>query len=1193
MRWMRRAGRLFLVCACFAGAGLGVWAQPKNNPTPSKQAVALPVASLDPAKAISQYVQQSWGAEEGLPQSVMSSIVQTADGYIWFGTQEGLVRFDGARFVFINRAQYIDLKSNLIERLWPGKDTSLWVATRSAGVARFYNGAFTSFTNEDGLADNVCYALVEDAAGTAWVGTRAGLSEIRGGKVTNHYLPGNERQAPVTALCVRRNGGLYVGTERGVYAFERGAFRLVLDLRGTTAGQVLCLLEDLDGTLWAGAYNGLHRLANGQATLYNDVPGMSGREVRCLWREANGTIWFGTRLALNRIIKDAEGKLLFSNYTQPADEASEGVMGLWQDHEGSLWCATYGGQLLRFRDTPLLQYSMAEGLLRNDVRGIVLTKQNGLLIATRGGVNRLQNGVLGAAYTTAQGLPSNDVYALMEDRTGTLWIGTYQGLAVVRGGNLAVYTKAAGLTDNYITALYEDPTGTIWIGTRNGGINYVKAGVLGRYTAQDGLAADDITSIVQDDKGNLWVGTGTGLSRLADGIFATYTTGNGLSSNYILSLYADAEGTLWVGTVDGLNRLHGDAVFSFGKRHGLPSDVIQSITEDAEGRLWCSSLRGIFSLRKSALDSIARGLAIKDVRAPSFVRHIEKGEGLRSDECAGGFQPAVCRTLDGHLWYPTMKGLVGFSPKALQNNPYAPQVWIEELVTDSLGLHPPASVQLAPGINALEIHYTALSLRVPQAVQFRYRLKGYDTDWVQVRNRRQAFYTNLSPGHYVFEVQAANNDGLWNPVPARLAITLEPHITQTAWFLALMGLLGLAAVGACVVVAIRWRERANWQRTQWLEQRIAERTREVNKQKQELESANRSIARQNAELGAKNAALQQQTFELEKTLRELGSAQEKLIQTEKLATMGQLVASIAHEINTPISAIGATARNTQRFLPQLLTDLPVQLQLLQPDVRNIFNILVQQAIQNHEQRSTKEERTLRRTLQGQLEQLGIRHEADVIASKLITLNVTDEPAHYRSLLAQPNASQLLTMAASLVQLHYNINAIASATEKTAKIMAALKTYSPDNGTEVRVPVRLADSVEGVLQVYAADLAGIELVKRFDDPRPVPVYLEEIDQVWRNLLHNAILAVEGRGSIRIDIIPDNGESIVQFTDSGRGISPEIAAQIFDPFFTTRQQGQGSGLGLHIVKRIVEKHKGRVEVVSEPGSTTFRVHLPVDA
>jgi ligand-binding sensor domain-containing protein/signal transduction histidine kinase len=1178
---MRYIGTRILACklTCLWWACGYVVAQPSTPPP------------LDPTKAISQYVQQRWAAEEGLPQNVMTSIVQTADGYIWFGTQEGLMRFDGARFVPVNRAQYFDLKSNLIEKLWPGRDTSLWVATRSAGVARFKDNVFTTYTTEEGLADNVCYSLLEDDGGSIWVGTRAGLSEIKGGKVANHYLPGNERQAPVTAVCVRKAGGLYVGTERGLYVFERGSFRLVLDLRGTGAGQVLCVLEEPDGTVWAGAYNGLYRLAKGQTTLYNEVPGMTGREVRCLWREANGTIWFGTRLTLNRILKEKDGEPVFSSYKPSEEQATEGVMGLWQDHEGSLWCATYSGQLLRFRDTPLMQYNTAEGLLRNDVRAIIQTRQNGLLIATRTGVNRLQNGTLSVAYTTSEGLPSSDVYSLLEDRSGALWIGTYQGLAVVRGGGVAVYGRGNGLTDNFVTALLQDPTGTVWIGTRGGGINYFKDGVFRRYTSQEGLAADDITSFAHDGKGNLWVGTGNGLSRLADGIFATYTTGNGLSSNYILSLYADKSGVLWVGTSDGLCRLRDDAVFTFGKRHGLPSEVIQSITEDDEGRLWVSSLRGIFSLRKSALDSLARGLPVKDVRTGTFVRHIEKAEGLRSNECAGGFAPAVCRAADGRLWYPTMKGVVGFSPKGLQRNPYPPQVWIEELVTDSLGLHPPASVQLAPGINALEIRYTGLSLRVPQAVRFRYRLQGYDTDWVDARNRRQAFYTNLGPGNYTFEVQAANNDGVWNPRPARLFIKLEPRFTQTAWFTAIMLLLVLVTVGGVVAATIRWRERTNWLRTQWLEERIAERTKEVNKQKQELESANRSIARQNEELAAKNTTLQRQTYELEKTLRELNNAQEKLIQTEKLATMGQLVASIAHEINTPISAIGATARATQRFLPELLSELPLQLQQLPPQVLQEFNVLLQHALARHGHRSTKEERSLRRTLQTELEQLGANAQPDVLAGKLVTLNVTDNLAAYRNLLLQPSAAQLLTLAANLVQLQHNNNAIASATEKTAKIMAALKTYSPDNGTEVRVPIRLADSVEGVLHIYAAELAGIELVKNYEDQRTVPVFLEEIDQVWRNLLHNAILAVEGKGTIRIDILPAEGESIVQFTDSGRGVSPDIAGQIFDPFFTTRQQGQGSGLGLHIVKRVVEKHKGRIEVVSEPGSTTFSVHLPV--
>ena len=775
--------------------------------------------ALDPAKAITQYTHQAWRAEEGLPENFVQAIAQTPDGYLWIGTQEGLARFDGVRFTVFDETNAPALRSSNVLALCAGGDGTLWIGLRGGGLVRFRNRVFTAFTVREGLPSNVVRSLYQDAHGRLWIGTEKGLLHLEGERFIAAYRSADTSSPDVVMAIAGSGDDVWVGTDGKGLRRLRGAEVATFTRKdGLTSDAVRSLHVDADGTLWIGTRGGgLNRLRDGHVTAFPTHEGAwatigSGAVLR----DRDGNLWVGTRGGgLLRLA--GEG---FRAFTKEQGLASDVVMCLFEDREGSLWIGTGGEGLHQLRDGKVTTFSVQEGLSSNMLLPIYEDRQGTLWLGSYGGgLNAFRDGSF-TTYTTRQGLSSDAIASLAGDSAGNLWIGTDGGgLNRMRDGRFTRYGLAEGLSSNRVISLLVDREGSLWVGTYGGGLDRLVDGRFEVYGPSNGLSNSMVFALTEDREGSLWIGTdGGGLSRLRSGTFTSFTTRDGLANNVVYRIYEDSEGILWIGTFDGLSRWKNGRFTTYTTRTGLFDNRIFQILEDDDANLWMSCNRGIFRVSKKELNEFADG-RIATVLSVPFGR----ADGMKSSECNGTSQPAGWKAHDGTLWFPTTIGAVRVDPRHLPTNPVVPPVAIEEVVIDKRHLDPSGPLRVAPGAGAIEIHYTALSLRNPANVRFRYRLEGFDSSWVEPGARRVAFYTNTPPGRYRFRVIACNDDGLWNEQGAAVEIYFEPHFYQTYWFYGLCA-LGVALAGMGVHAS---RVRVLTRRKHELIRLVAERTKQL------------------------------------------------------------------------------------------------------------------------------------------------------------------------------------------------------------------------------------------------------------------------------------------------------------------------------------------------------------------------------
>ena len=752
-------------------------------------------AATEPSPRIEQYVHRAWTTDEGLPQNSVYAIVNTRDGYLWLGTDEGLVRFDGTRFAVFDRSNTGAIHDPFVFSLREARDGTLWAGTDRGGLLRLRGGQFVRYGPENGLPAARIQAIADDRSGAVWVGLRgAGLARLQGDRFSTYSTRDGLSSDNVLAIHEDSRGRLWIGTDAGLDRFENGRFVAVAFDGAPGARGVRSIYEDRSHRFWLGTIGG-----------------------------PLGTQFGGGGLA----VADAEGA--FRAVPLQKDLRDAGVMSILEDPRGNLWIGTAGGGAARLQQGNFETIALGRTAGGAMVYALALDDEGGLWVGTQArGLHNLQNSRVDT-YTTADGLAGDVIESLHESTGGAMWVGTHSsGLCRLENRRATCLSTADGLAHDRVNAVLEDPDGTLWIGTE-GGLERLRHGTRTRFTTRDGLPVDHVNALLRDRDGRLWIGTwGGGVARLRNGSVEVLDSGSTSSGRYVNVLYERRGGDLWIGTTDGLSIVTHDRMRNATKDAGMPA-AVEAVYEDVDGYIWIGSRRdGLFLFRDGSLtqftvndglfdnlvgtiledDSgnfwftcnkgISRvsrqqllDLAARRRRAVES-RVFDTADGMKNREC--NFGQGRWKARDGRLWFATIGGVAVVDPSRLALNDVPPRVHIEGISVDGQPLPIERPAVIPHGARRLEFLFVGLSLSAPGRVRYRYTLEGFDPGWIDGRDARSAYYTNLPAGKYRFRVTAANSDGVWSPEGSSVEYAIASPLWRRPWFTVFISLGSVALI---------------------------------------------------------------------------------------------------------------------------------------------------------------------------------------------------------------------------------------------------------------------------------------------------------------------------------------------------------------------------------------------------------------
>jgi PAS domain S-box-containing protein len=1129
-------------------------------------------AALNPARSVTQYLRSAWQRAEGLPQNTVMDVLQARDGYLWATTQDGLARFDGLRFTLFTTSTDPALTSDDFTTLLEDRSGTLWAGTAGGGLYTLRNGRLQPFSGGT-LPSAVVTDLFEDPDGTLWIATLGGLSRFANGALTTFTtadgLPGNG----VRSLTRDRRGTLWIATEAGIALRQGDRFVPTAGASQLPSQDVRVVYATQTGGVLIGTVQGLVSYRDGSFTPVGSRTAATGGIIRAIHEDPAGALWIGTQdRGITRIV---------GNRTEELGTAqgfvSDDVRAFATDAEGNLWVGTNIGGLVRLKDPRVLAFGKPEGLPDDVVLPVTADRAGNLWAGTYGGGAARLAGGTWTTYSSRDGLMNDAVLSLAASADGGMWVGTRTGVNKIRDGRVEQFGEAAGLPRVVITALLEDRKGRLWVGTRSGA--YLFDGT--RTTRPDGeLSRGVVFAIHEGRDGTMWFGTeGSGVIRInGDGSATPFGADGGLGGAVVWSIAEDTDGAIWFTTnARGVLRYVNGRLLTYRARDGLIDDTIYRIIDDGAGSLWLSSNRGIQRIRRQQF-------AAFDARSITKVSGEIFGEtdGMRSEECNGGISPAGWRTPDGVLWFPTIKGLARIDPALLAAGQRPPPVVIEAIVADGREMRGAGPLSVAPGARSLEFHYTALSLRSPDKVRFRYKLEGFDADWIDGGARRTAYYTNLAPARYTFRVIAANDAGVWNEAGATTMVTLEPHFSQTRSFYVLM-----AATLLLIVFGLHKARMSG------------------------LEAREHELARVAEERRWALVALQQSEAQFRTLFENVNEAVYRSTPDGRLVLANPSMARLLG-YDSVDEILGVSVRDMYADLDEytkLVATLSesgearaVEIRLRTHDGRDV--VVLESLRRVDSEGMTYFEGTLvditdRKHLEEQLLQLQRIESIGRLAGGV---------AHDVNNLLTPILGQAELLGEELAAddpRRLRVDQIRKAALSARSFTRQLLAFSRRQILKRRI-VDVNDALhdlEGILRRLVGEHIDVRVV-RAPDLKRVNVDPGQLEQVVINLVVNAKDAMPLGGTLTVETGNVDVEAVeaagkpgvaagpyvrITVSDTGAGISPDVRTRLFEPFVTTKPQGHG--LGLALVHGIVTQSGGHIEVDSEPGQgTSFRIYLP---
>ncbi len=1108
---------------------------------------------------ISQF--RNYSTDDGLALDAVNCAILDSRGHLWFGTNGGGVsRYDGNSFTNYTTIQ--GLAGNAVRSILEDSKGNIWFGTISGGVSKYDGFSFTNFTTEDGLGDDIIFSMVEDKDGNLWFGTGGGgVSKFDGEKFITLTTENGLVDNVIISTGKDREGNLYFGSNgSGFSKYDGKTFVNFSEENGLAGNRIRSIRQMKSGEIWIGTIGGGASKFDGKSFQNFSVSnGMAGNIVRTILEDDTGFIWLATETGISRY----DGKK-FTSYTREQGMPANSVLDMVTDKSGKLWICTDGGGISRFDGPSFTSFTESQGLGDNLVLS-TLEDKNGLLwFGTAGGGVSQFDGRSFTIFSASQGLGGDIVYSMIEDQMGNLWFGTGGGgVSKFDGKSFTTYSTSQGLTANEVWSIAEDRKGNLWFGTDGGGVSRFDGETFTTYTSEQGLAGNVILSILEDNHGGIWfAAVDGGISRFDGERFINFTTAQGLVDNAVIRLAKDEAGNLWIGTEHGLGFLSdgkiqeiasGKAIEnspfqSFGSAEGLPDNMILQIVPLDNRKIAVGTNLGFAFF--DAPDSVNSDFSLNNLEV------FNSNTGYPVKDLTDG-QNGMYLDSKGILWAGTgnnKTALVRFDYSALVRNQQPPSVFLkqlrineevisweslssedrnsfrssEELNTFGKVLNEqerevlrqrfkgiefgqttpffpiPQELVLPYRHNHINIDFGSSELAKPYLVEYQYFLEGYDADWSPILKKTSATFGNIHEGDYTFWVKArftgpaSEEAGAWTE-PLAFSFTVLPPWYRTWWAYVIYTLLFLSLI---YPVHRYQRNKAIQTEQEKARQRELEQAREIEKAYTKLEAAHENLK----------------------------STQAQLIQQEKLASLGQLTAGIAHEIKNPLNFVNNFSGLSLEFIDEIEAELDkMEGSDALENVRDLLSDI--------------------KTNLTKIKHHGGR--ADGIVKSMLM--------HSRGGSGAMEPANVNEVIKEYVSLSFHG-------------MRANK-----NPINVDLGIHLDESLPKIpLNTEDFSRVILNLTKNaFDAMR------EKINKVGPDYKAKLEVRTKDLGS----------KILIEVEDNGPGVPPEIMDKLLMPFFTTKKGTEGTGLGLSITHDIIKAHNGTLEITTEVGEwTKFSIVLP---
>jgi len=1134
--------------------------------------------------ADSEFLIDSWQTEQGLPENSATAIVQTPDGYLWFGTFAGLVRFDGVKFTVFDPANTPALPSPGIVNLHLDHQGGFWVSTLRGIVVR-KDDRWTTYGRDRGWTGDYARTFSENAGILCITSFDGKVFRVDdNGRMEELPEPPGKKGSGYFGH-VDKDGRIWVA-QVGFFGSWNGRQWVKSSLATTIVSEFSAAGSGRDGSLLIIRDKDLLRVAEDQVVARIKLPD----EKRAAWQiyeGRDGTIWIPSyNSGLFEVLPTSDVR----RHNTQNGLTYDGLRSCFEDREHNLWVGSSGGGLMRLKRRTFVSHGLESGLPERVAKAVVEEAPGTMLVGTWGrGIARLQEGVAG----TPEGF-SAYVQCMLVDRQHNRWVGTFSsGLYVVKAGKRRLISaEDSGGTSIY--ALFQDSKGRIWIGGDRA-LSVFEDGQFKPWVPTENSNLRAIRYLAEDPKsGNLWAANADALFRLADGKWTEVKDPNGKSLREVSCLRFESDGSLWLGGAGiGLLRLKNGSWSAINEPQGLPTRNISSLQDDGTGHWWLGSNLGVIRVAKKDLDSVAGGVSAK-----LQLQVFNVSDGLASVECASGFQSTAMKDSQGRLWFATLKGVARVDPRTLRLNTIPPPVLIEHVVyTDRFGETQEAQfgsdnlVTLPAGSRELGIHYVALSYTAPEKVQFAYQLDSTGDQWVDAGTRRSLTFPTFGPGKFSVRVKAANNDSLWNETAAVLNVTVQPFLWQSNSFLAAMLFGFVALVGATARRVTRSRLRRQIEQLEQERALSAERARLA----AVLEATSDFVGFTDADgyamfinaAGRRMLGLGEQEEIRHRHIRDFhpGWAAEKVLTEGIPATLAHgtwsgesaLLHSDRREI--PVSQVILAKRTPEggvEWMATVARDITERKQT--EDAIHLLNTNLERRVA---------ERTAELTaLNKELEAFSYSVSHDLSAP---LRNIS-------------GFAQLLQKRVDGSLDEKSEKYLATITDETRRmgiLIDSLLDFSKLNRAQLqRIPVNLNRLVAEVQEESVLETQGRSIEWQVESLPEVLGDWHLLKQVFANLLSNAIKYTRTQAHARIAIGCEagNAEEVVVFVkDNGVGFNMKHATKLFGVFqrLHSVKEFEGTGIGLANVQRIVHRHGGRVWAeAAENRGASFFLALPKD-